>query len=119
MNLNHSEINKRIGKAIAKYRQERGLTQEQVAEILQIGNEAVSRMERGLIMPNVVRLVELAEIFQCTAADLLAESSPRLFDKTHKIHLLISDLAKTDRQLMLHFLERFGSRLKQGAAPAV
>lgn len=43
MNLNHSEINKRIGKAIAKYRQERGLTQEQVAEILQIGNEAVSR----------------------------------------------------------------------------
>ena len=83
MNLNHSEINKRIGKAIAKYRQ-----------------------ERGLIMPNVVRLIELAEIFQCTAADLLAESSPRLFDKTHKIHLLISDLAETDRQLMLHFLER-------------
>ncbi len=119
MNLNHSEINKRIGKAIAKYRQESGLTQEQVAEILQIGNEAVSRMERGLIMPNVMRLLELAEIFQCTAADLLAEGSPRLFDKTHKIHLLISDLAEADRQLMLHFLEQFGSRLKRSAAQAV
>ena len=90
MNLNHSEINKRIGKAIAKYRQESGLTQEQVAEI-----------------------------FQCTAADLLAEGSPRLFDKTHKIHLLISDLAEADRQLMLHFLEQFGSRLKRSAAQAV
>ena len=113
MNLNHSEINKRIGKAIAKYRQQSGLTQEQVAEFLQIGNEAVSRMERGLIMPNVIRLLELAEIFQCTAADLLAESSPRLFDKTHHIHTVLSELAENDRQLMLHFLERFGSRLKQ------
>lgn len=113
LNLNHGEINKRIGKAIAKYRQESGFTQEQVTELLQIGNEAVSRMERGLIMPNVVRLLELAEIFQCTASDLLAEGSPRLFDKTHRIHLVISELAENDRQLMLHFLESFSSRLKQ------
>ena len=61
INLNHGEINKRIGKAIAKQRQQSGYTQEQVAEMLEIGNEAVSRMERGLIMPNVVRLIELAE----------------------------------------------------------
>ena len=73
MNINHEEINRRIGRAIAQYRQRSGLTQEQVAEKLQIGNEAVSRMERGLIMPNVVRLLELAEIFDCTAAELLAE----------------------------------------------
>lgn len=111
--LNHSEINKRIGKTIARYRQQSGYTQEQVAEILQIGNEAVSRLERGLIMPNIARLIELAEIFECTASDLIADSSPRLFDKTHHVHLMISDLAETDRQLMLHFLERFSSRLKQ------
>ena len=113
INLNHSEISQRIGKTIAKYRQERGLTQDQVAEILNIGNEAVSRMERGMIMPNVVRLIELAEIFECSAADLLADGSPRLFDKTHHLHLMISDLAEHDRQLMLHFLERFTLRLKQ------
>ena len=78
MNINHEEINRRIGRAIAQYRQQSGLTQEQVAEKLQIGNEAVSRMERGLIMPNVVRLLELAEIFDCTAAELLADDVPFL-----------------------------------------
>lgn len=34
ISLNASEVNKRIGKTIAKYRQSSGLTQEQVAEIL-------------------------------------------------------------------------------------
>jgi DNA-binding XRE family transcriptional regulator len=49
-----------VGKAIAARRQDAGLTQEQVAEQLKIGNEAVSRMERGLVMPTVARLLELA-----------------------------------------------------------
>ena len=34
MNINHEEINRRIGRAIAQYRQQSGLTQEQVAEKL-------------------------------------------------------------------------------------
>ncbi|WP_040975561.1 helix-turn-helix domain-containing protein [Necropsobacter massiliensis] len=113
LNFNHNEVNKRIGKTIAKYRQQSGFTQEQVAEILEIGNEAVSRMERGIIIPNAVRLIELAEIFNCTVADLIGESSPRLSDQTHHIHRLITDLAESDRYLMLHFVQSFAGRLKQ------
>jgi transcriptional regulator with XRE-family HTH domain len=44
-----------IGRAIAKHRLESGLRQEQVVELIEIGNEAVSRMERGLVMPTVAR----------------------------------------------------------------
>jgi DNA-binding XRE family transcriptional regulator len=57
-----------VGKAIAARRQDAGLTQEQVAEQLKIGNEAVSRMERGLVMPTVARLLELADLFNCDAS---------------------------------------------------
>ncbi|ACX83333.2 helix-turn-helix domain-containing protein [Aggregatibacter actinomycetemcomitans] len=78
INLNHGEINKRIGKAIAKQRQQSGYTQEQVAEMLEIGNEAVSRMERGLIMPNVVRLIELAEKDRQLMLDFLDSFARRL-----------------------------------------
>ncbi|TYA25245.1 helix-turn-helix transcriptional regulator [Aggregatibacter actinomycetemcomitans] len=78
INLNHGEINKRIGKAIAKQRQQSGYTQEQVAEMLEIGNEAVSRMERGLIMPNVVRLIELAEQDRQLMLDFLDSFARRL-----------------------------------------
>lgn len=51
-----------ISRAIAKHRLESGMTHEQVAEMLGVGNEAVSRMDRGLVMRTVARLVELAEI---------------------------------------------------------
>ena len=70
-----------VGWAIAKHRMESGLMREQVAEQLGIGNEAVSRMERGLVVPTVARLVELADIFGWDAADLLTGASPRSSDQ--------------------------------------
>lgn len=54
--VNFEELAKSVGKAIGRQRQQAGLTQEQVAEHLDIGMEAVSRMERGLVVPTVVRL---------------------------------------------------------------
>ena len=52
-----------VGQAIARQRLRCQLSQEQIAERLGIGSEAVSRIERGVVMPNVERLVELATIF--------------------------------------------------------
>lgn len=48
MDINQDALAKAVGRAIAYQRQQRGMTQEEVAERLQIGMEAVSRMERGL-----------------------------------------------------------------------
>ena len=64
-NINSEALAKSVGKAIGRQRQQAGLTQEQVAEHLKIGMEAVSRMERGLVVPTVVRLAELAQLFGC------------------------------------------------------
>ena len=66
-----------IGQAIAHRRSLAELTQEEVAEKLGLGNEAVSRLERGKATLSVVRLMELAELFGCEAADLLTETSVR------------------------------------------
>ena len=77
MQIDERELARFVGKAIASRRMAAGLTQEEVAEALKIGNEAVSRMERGTVMPTVGRLVALAEIFSCGVNDLLLEASPR------------------------------------------
>jgi DNA-binding XRE family transcriptional regulator len=61
-------IKRMIGRAIAKHRIASGFTQEEVAERLNIGNEAVSRMERGVVMRLVARLLELAETFKPSTA---------------------------------------------------
>lgn len=111
--LNAKDINKLIGKTIARYRQKSGFTQEQIAEKLELGNETVSRIERGIIMPNVMRLIELAEIFNCTAADLLGGSSPRAQDQNGYADSLIAGLNEEDRQLVIRMIEMMVERLKK------
>ncbi|KVS10280.1 helix-turn-helix domain-containing protein [Burkholderia vietnamiensis] len=90
-----------VGKAIAKQRIASGLTQEDVAEQLGIGLEAVSRMERGVVIPTVVRLFELADIFACDAADLLTDASSRSSDQASHLNRLLSRLSTSDRTLLL------------------
>lgn len=94
---NNRQLGVNIGKTIAKYRVLAGLTQSQVAEILGVTNEAVSRMERGSIMPTVARLIRLAEIFGCEVADLLTESSPLVADQSKRIAMLLADLEEDER----------------------
>jgi transcriptional regulator with XRE-family HTH domain len=100
-----------VGRAIARHRSASGLTQEQVAEALGIGNEAVSRMERGIVMPTVARLVELAEIFECDAADLLTEASSRAGDQAKYVGQLLAKLSGSDRAMVIEIIERLAGRL--------
>ncbi|MCW0090583.1 helix-turn-helix transcriptional regulator [Burkholderia pseudomallei] len=100
-----------IGRAIAKHRVASGFTQEQVAEALGIGNEAVSRMERGLVMPTVARLVELADLFECNAADLLTEVSGRTSDQAKYVVQLLAKLGGNDRAMVVEIVERLAGRL--------
>ena len=103
-----------VGKAIARQRIRCKLSQEQVAEKLGIGGEAVSRIERGTVMPNVERLVELASIFNCEAADLLTKGSSRPEDQARRLHDLLSTLGMEDRVLVIDVVERLVERLGRG-----
>jgi len=105
-----------VGRAIAKQRVTSGLTQEQVAERLGIGLEAVSRMERGTVIPTVVRLFELADIFACDAADLLTEASSRSSDQASHLDRLMSRLSTADRTMLLEVFERLSTRLTRRQA---
>ncbi|MDR3322668.1 MAG: helix-turn-helix transcriptional regulator [Zoogloeaceae bacterium] len=102
-----------VGCAIARQRVRSGLTQEEVAERLGVGNEAVSRIERGVVMPNIARLVEFATIFDCDAAELLTESSPRPDDQANRIRRLLASLASDDRALLMEWMERLVERLQR------
>lgn len=112
-NSKHKDLVHLVGKAIATQRIRCKLSQEQVAERLGIGGEAVSRIERGLVMPNIERLMQFAEIFNCEAADLLTQSSPRAEDQAVRISQMLSQLTLADRQLVVDLIERLSQRLGQ------
>lgn len=60
-----------IGKFIADCRKEKGLTQQQLADQLQITNKAVSKWETGNGMPDILLLQELASILNVTVDEIL------------------------------------------------
>lgn len=102
-----------IGRVIAKRRVDNGMTQEYVAERLGVGYEAVSRMERGTIMPTVAKLVQLAGVFDCPIEELLVEASNRTTDQSVVISKMIEGLPETDRAFMLTLVEQIVSKLKE------
>jgi len=105
------ELAELIGRAIARQRLRSGLTQEEVAEQLEIGSEAVSRIERGVVIPNIARLLDFASIFKCEAAELLTEASSRPNDQATHISRLLISMSQSDRQLVMEIVERLSGRL--------
>lgn len=101
-----SDINKQVGQSIAKYRKAAGLSQAQVAEMLGLSNDAVSRMERGTITLNVERLCEFAALFECRVSDLLTDSQLHPSDQIYQLERMFSALEETERNDLIQLIEK-------------
>ena len=71
--MNDEKLKNQIGINIAMYRKEAGLTQAGLAALLNYSDKAVSKWERGESIPDVITLMQLAEQFEITVNDLLAD----------------------------------------------
>ena len=110
--IQQKELARGVGAAIAQARQAVGLTQEQVAEALGIGPEAVSRMERGSAMPSLVRLVQFAELFDCPAEQFFKRGSGMAADHASLMLDMIGPLQKADRLFVLDIVEKTCAHLR-------
>jgi transcriptional regulator with XRE-family HTH domain len=71
--MDSEKLKIQIGANIAAYRKRVNLTQAGLAAQLNYSDKAVSKWERGESMPDVVTLVQLAELFGVTVQDLLVD----------------------------------------------
>lgn len=106
----HRELFKSIGRVLAQRRESTGLTQEQVAEVLQIGTEAVSRMERGITMPTIQRMAEQADIYGCGIEELVIATSTS--DQAELISQILHTLPEADRAMIVKVVQKIAERLK-------
>ena len=67
-------MNDTISKNIRKLRQEKQMTQEQVAEKIGVSAQSVSRWETGATFPDILLLPELAKLYGVLVDDLFKES---------------------------------------------
>ena len=76
--------NRAVGKTIATLRQNRNMTQQQLAATLNVSHQAVSKWENGAALPDVQTLMDLTHLFGITLEQLLNGEVPqdRLADKS-------------------------------------
>lgn len=89
-----------LGNRISLYRQNAGMTQEELADKLGVTPQAVSKWERGVSLPDVTLLAQLCHILHCSADSLLgtqsgdysetqnADSTPRSFEDAFRNTML-------------------------------
>ena len=64
--------NNDFGKAIVKLRKEKGFTQKELADKLNVSDKAVSRWETGKNYPDIETLQQLAVVLDVSVNDLLS-----------------------------------------------
>ena len=62
-----------IGEKITKLRKEQKLTQEQLADILKVSRQSVSKWERNVAYPDTEKLIRISKIFECSLDYLLKD----------------------------------------------
>ena len=87
---------KKIGKFLKELRKEKGITQEEFAEMLNVSGRTVSRWETGTNMPDISLLVDIAEIFDVSIPEIInGERKSEIMEKEVKETVLsLSDYAE-------------------------
>ena len=78
--------NEKVGKFIENLRKEKGLTQQDLADILSVSNQAVSKWESGRNLPDIAIQRVICDTFNITMEELHAgERDIKKRNKTKKI----------------------------------
>ncbi len=111
------ELAASLGRNIATWRNALGVTQEQLANSLDIDPVTISRFERGATLPSLPTLQRVAQALGVTMAQLLSEPLPAKFSKADKIAALLEPLSESEQDFAVEFVERycgFLGKRKQG-----
>lgn len=79
---------RKAGEKIAELRKEKGMTQEELAEIMGVSSQAVSKWENGNAMPEVALLTKLSKVLNCSVDNILHPGEYQN-KKPNYIHMLL------------------------------
>lgn len=106
-----------LGQVLAALRVSCGRTQEQVAELLDVDVETISRMERGATWPTLPRLLSLADLYNVSVSSLLQQGSPRAKDIAEEVEEHLARLTAEDQSWVREWLKELCNRLAVNSNP--
>lgn len=69
--IDETDMKQRVGKRVRYWRRERKITQEGLADMLDVSNTTISRIENGNQLCSVFQIMNLAKVLCITPGDLL------------------------------------------------
>lgn len=103
-----------VGARLQVIREQRGLTQQELAEAVGIGTTVLSRYETGSRGPSLSTMALAADALGVEFADLLAIDrpvpEPDRDPRVHEAVRVLSDLADADLDLAVGIIDQFRSR---------
>ena len=106
-----SKLTEIVGYNILNRRKKRKLTQEALADMVGIGQQSLSRMEKGKIAPRFDRLQRFAEVLGCTVADLFKEEDVTDNNPLTNIQSLMRPLSGSSRQTVVDIAAQVASAM--------
>lgn len=107
---------KKIGSFLKELRKEKGITQEQFAEILGVSGRTVSRWETGNNMPDISLLIHIAEYFDVSIPEIIngERKSENMNEEVREVAETLSDYANAEKETIIKNI-RMHSILGTGA----
>lgn len=111
-------LSKSFGERLKRIREERFLSQRQLAEAIEIETAQISRYERGLVMPNAESLLALSRVVRVSVGTLLGQDE-QPGGQEHPIQDLsllerfrdLEKLSRKDREVVIALIDAWiGSR---------
>jgi len=88
----------KIGKFISLKRNEKNITQSELAEKLNVTDRAISKWENGVCLPDTSNMFELCKILDITINDLLSGEVVDMKDKEKKLEENLLEMVRTKEQ---------------------
>jgi len=112
----HQMLAKRLGRNIRHCRRDKDLTQEQLAEHLDVDTLTVSRYETGHTLPPLTTVYVIARFLNVRLADLVGKDVPfKPVSHAQRFELWVDGLSPADCDWIEGIVKLLAARCKQGA----
>jgi transcriptional regulator with XRE-family HTH domain len=100
---------KKIGSFLKELRKEKGITQEEFAEKINVSGRTVSRWETGTNMPDISLLIEIAEFFDVSIPEIIngERKSEIMNEEVKEVAEKLSDYAKVEKESIIKSIRSF------------
>ncbi len=94
------------GMRIKNYRNLKRLSQEKLAELTDVSQEHISKIESGLKVPSLELLISIANALDVSSDDLLSDNlSTRYSEFDKEYHEIFSDCTSDERSILIRTLK--------------